>query len=475
MNQPNSAADTTVRRGRRKKTKLQVFKESYLPYLVLLLAAVLCIIFVIGSYQRAKQQKAIAQGDPSKDPSGAGNNQVVMQMEEAAQLMQQAQVLASHYDYAGAMAVLDRFSGEKSAAVGMQEAYDSYAQKKSELVAWTAMDAIPNLSFQMLVADPGRAFTHSTYGTSFNKNYVTTTEFNEILQQLYDGGYVLVSVYDLAAYTQGQGYTPGQILLPPGKKPLVLTQTGVNYYTYMVDGDGDGLPDKDGAGFASRMVVDSDGKPTCEMVDGDGDVSTGAYDLVPLLDAFVEKHPDFSYHGAKATLAVMGYDGIFGYRIDAETAGEKGQEFYQQQISGARSVVEALKADGYDLACYSYDTGNYATMTAEEIEADLRAWANEIMPVLGQVDVLVYCNGSDIGDTGEYAGDKFDVLYNAGFRFFIGQDHSSQGWVQVDDSFVRQTRRLVTGGRLAYDTEVFADLFDVSKVTLSVDRGTVPK
>lgn len=474
MNQSSSAEDIMTGQPRRRKTRLQVFKETYLPYLILLLAVVLCITFVVGSFQRAKQQKAIEK-EQTKDPNSSGGNQVVMQMEEAEDLMRQAQVLASHYDYAGAMEVLNRFSGEKSAAVGMQEAYDSYAQKKAELVPWTEMDKIPNLSFQMLVADPSRAFTHSTYGTSFNKNYVTTTEFTQILQQLYDGGFVLVSVYDLASYTEGQGYAQGQILLPAGKKPLVLTQTGVNYFTYMVDGDGDGLPDKDGAGFASRMVVDGNGKPTCELVDADGNVSTGAYDLVPILDAFLEEHPDFSYHGAKATLAVMGYDGIFGYRIDGGTASEKGDEFYQQQVEGARNVVEALKADGYDLACYSYDTGNYAAMTAEEIQADLSAWTQEIAPVLGQVDVLVYCNGNDIGDTGEYAGDKFDALYNTGFRFFIGQDHSSQGWVQVDSSFVRQTRRLVTGARLAYDTQVFADLFDVTKVTLSTDRGTVPQ
>ena len=42
----------------------------------------------------------------------------------------------------------------------------------------------------------------------------------------------------------------------------------------------------------------------------------GKYDLVPILDRFVEEHPDFSYRGAKAILALTGYNGVLGYRTD---------------------------------------------------------------------------------------------------------------------------------------------------------------
>lgn len=38
--------------------------------------------------------------------------------------------------------------------------------------------------------------------------------------------------------------------------------------------------------------------------------------MVPLIDRFVEKHPDFSYRGAKGILALTGYNGILGYRTD---------------------------------------------------------------------------------------------------------------------------------------------------------------
>ena len=51
-------------------------------------------------------------------------------------------------------------------------------------------------------------------------------------------------------------------------------------------------------------------------MEDDGSVSVGDYDMVPLIDRFVEKHPDFSYRGAKGILALTGYNGILGYRTD---------------------------------------------------------------------------------------------------------------------------------------------------------------
>ena len=36
----------------------------------------------------------------------------------------------------------------------------------------------------------------------------------------------------------------------------MLTETNANYYTYMTDSDGDGMPDAGGDGFASRLCFD---------------------------------------------------------------------------------------------------------------------------------------------------------------------------------------------------------------------------
>ena len=51
-------------------------------------------------------------------------------------------------------------------------------------------------------------------------------------------------------------------MLPPGKIPFVMSQDDLCYYPYM-----------SGDGFADRIVIGEDGKPTCQMVLDDGTVT----------------------------------------------------------------------------------------------------------------------------------------------------------------------------------------------------------
>ena len=62
------------------------------------------------------------------------------------------------------------------------------------------------------------------------------------------------------------------------------------------------------------MILDSQGKVTCEYVQQDGSTVTGDYDLVPILNRFIEEHPDFVYKNARPTLCLSGYNGILSGR-----------------------------------------------------------------------------------------------------------------------------------------------------------------
>ena len=132
----------------------------------------------------------------------------------------------------------------------------------------------------------------------------------------------------------------------------------------MTDSDSDGKPDKGGDGFASRLLV-RDGKLTCEYVDADGQTLYGSYDLVPLLDDFLEQHPDFSYRGARATIAVTGYQGAFGYRISNDYKAKLGDEAFAQACKDAREVADALRAEGYTIASHSYGHLTYGDISPE--------------------------------------------------------------------------------------------------------------
>ena len=444
-------------RPRRKKTKEQIFKEVYLPPIIAGVALLIILVMVIGSIVRAVNNGK-TMSDLEKEQQAA---QAQLDA-EADSLMAQAAVLAAGYDYNGAIALLDTFSGEMSAYPEMLSARSEYVQIQSQLIEWKDPSNIPNLSFHVLIADPARAFTDETYGKNYNRNFVTVEEFKQILQQLYDNGYVLVDLDDVVYATTTDGkttYSANTIYLPDGKKPIMITETMVNYFAYMIDSDGDGAADAGGGGFASRLVLDDNGEIKAEMVTSSGETVVGNYDLVPILNEFIEAHPDFSYRGARAILAVTGHEGLFGYRTNTGNADE---------IAGATAIVEALRSDGYTIACYTYNNENYSTFSATQIQADLQKWTAQVTPILGEVDILVFARGVDITD---YTGNQYNVLYNAGFRYFIGASTTPYG--QVTSNYFHQKRIMVTGTQMAYGSNVFSSYFN-SLAVLDATRGNVP-
>ena len=95
------------------------------------------------------------------------------------------------------------------------------------------------------------------------------------------------------------------LMLPEGKKPLVISFDDVNYYDYMLE-----------EGFTSKLVVGEDGQIWAECTDPYTQETflTQDLDATTILDQFVLEHPDFSLNGAKAIFSLTGYQGILGYR-----------------------------------------------------------------------------------------------------------------------------------------------------------------
>lgn len=444
---------------RRRKTKMEIFKEAYLPTIIMIATAIIILIFVIGSVSRRSDSAETTPPDTTPSTTAPTTD---IHAEEAQRLLAEAALLAADYDYQGAANLIDSFSGDISSYPVLSAKKSEYLAADANMVTWTDPTQIKVLSFHGLIADPARAFVNKDYGAAYNRNFVTCSEFSKILQQLYDNGYILVSLDDFTVCEENaDGQTQCQfkeLRLPVGKKPLLLVQTNINYYTYMIDSNGDGTADKDGAGFASRMLVGADGKITCEMVDSEGNTVQGNYDLVPILNDFIAGHPDFSYRGAKAILAPSGYNGIFGYRIDAASKASKGDAYHNTQVAGATEIVNALRADGYELACYTYGNSAYGTLSAAEIQSDLRSWTNDITPYFGSTNILVFAQNSQIE---EYTGGKFNVLQNAGFRYYLGFNTTSK----VDSNYALINRIFVTGSQMTTEGHAqYSGLFDAASV-----------
>ena len=424
------------------------------------MALLLCLVFIIGSVVRnidrdnEKLQNEILASEQAA-------SEAIRLQEEAEYLLEQAAIKASGYDYQGAIEMLDSFSGDMNKFTQILSDRGKYSQLLSTVVEITNYGQLPNLSFNVLIADPARAFKDEKYASAYNQNFVTVDEFSKILDQLYANGYVLVNFDSFVEKTTDAAgnvsYTTKPIYLPSDKKPFMLTETLVNYFGYMIDSDNDGKADAKGGGFASKLIV-KDGEITCEMVDAEGNTVYGAYDLVPILNEFIEEHPDFAYRGARATLAVTGKEGIFGHRIN------KGDS---AAVAAATELVQELRSQGYLIACNTYENLNYDKNKATDIQADLKSWTDEITPVLGNVDILVFARGSDISD---YTGPKFNVLYSSGFRFFISSATKGIPSTEVNRTYIRQYRIMVTGSLMVNSPSTLSNYFKVADV-ISGERG----
>lgn len=460
VQQPIPLQNTAPAPRRKKRSQERIIKEDYLPVGIAGVALLLCLIFIIGSVVRNIDRNNEKRENELKASEQAASEAIRLQ-EEAAYLLEQAAVKASGYDYQGAIDLLDSFSGDMNKFTELLSDRGKYAQLLSTVQEITNFAQLPNLSFNVLIADPARAFADEKYASAYNQNFVTIDEFSKILEQLYANGYVLVNFDSFIEKTTDSAgnvsYDTKPIYLPSDKKPFMLTETLVNYFGYQIDGDGDGKADAKGGGFASKLLV-KDGKITCEMVDSEGNTVYGAYDLVPILNDFIEAHPDFSYRGARATLAVTGKEGIFGHRINSGDA---------DVIADATEVVQALRDEGYLIACNTYENLNYGSYKATDIQADLKKWTDVITPVLGEVDILVFARGADISD---YSGPKFNVLYSSGFRFFVSSSSNAIPATEINKTFVRQYRIMVTGSLMVNSPNTLSNYFTVADV-LNSQRG----
>ena len=388
----------------------------------------------------------------------------------------QADLLAQQYDYDKAIDLLKNDPAYGSDQK-MQAAVKEYEDTKATCTAWP-LEQVTHVFYHILIKDTSKAFDGDYKEADYNQVMTTIDEFNKITQTMYDKGYVMVSIKDMAKADENGNITAGEILLPPGKTPFVLSQDDVCYYHYM-----------DGDGFATKLVIDDNGDIKCEYKKADGTVVTGDYDVVPILDSFIKEHPDFSYHGRKGILAMTGYDGVLGYRTDGAYKSKKNLQDdqkaflkanpdfdYNKEVKAAKKVAKAMKKDGWEFASHTWGHRNATSSTAAELKTDNKKWEKYVAPILGKTDMIIFAFGADIGDWEGYTSDnaKYEYYKSRGYRYFCNVD-SSQYFVQITSEYFRQGRRNLDGYRMYYNPDMLSDLFDVSEVWDSSRPTPVPE
>ena len=374
-----------------------------------------------------------------------------------------AKRLRAMYDYDSAIAVLSGYTGSANDS----EIQGMINQCTSEKNACVPVDVtnVPHVFFHSCLND-SRGFRPEVVGESVakgNECWMTTTgELKAILQQMYDHGCVLIHLHDLAVKTENEDgsvtFAPNNnLLLPEGKTAVIMSEDDLSYYHSY-----------DGQGYATKLVLDENGKVKCEYTDENGNTSIGDYDVVPVLSSFIEEHPDFSYKNAHLTIAMTGYNGCFGYRTDESyVTGTiwNGQEIgwdkkawleahpdfnIDNEIAEAKKIADALKGEGYDFASHTWGHVRAGSSGVQSLIGDQEAFRKNVVPIIGDVDTIIFAHGEDIGDWHDYSEEnsKFSYYKSEGYDYYCNVDGSQPSWIQIRSNYVRTGRVDLDGYRL---------------------------
>lgn len=472
----------SLERRRKKRRKKKLIRLAVIAGMIL--AAILVLALIVFGVK--KLINLIGDEDGSKPVS----NEITEEETEEQKMQRQideANYLAATYDYDVAIEVLK--------SIKDYEVNEEVQALISEIEATKAscvpinMDEVTHIFYHSLVVDPERAFANQDTDNQAvgNNQWMTTiSEFNKITQEMYDRGYVMVSIHDLINVTQDENgntiYEPAEILLPPDKKAFVLSLDDLSYYHAY-----------DNYGYATKLLIDENGDVMNEYTDAQGNTTIGAYDVVPLMDQFVKEHPDASYRGAKGIIALTGYNGVLGYRTDITyDLNNPDCDIHQQawikahpdfslenEIAEAKKVADAMKENGWEFASHTWGHLRVGDSSLERLQRDNEKWKNNVVPIVGETDTIIFAHGQDLQGRGDYdeSNAKYQYFRSQGYTIFCNVDsHQYSTWFGPD--YLRQGRRNLDGYRIYYNAigsqNNVSDLFNATEV-LDPDRPPVPE
>lgn len=348
------------------------------------------------------------------------------------------------------------------------DAVKTYWSEDQLTQAWGPDKVVEHLFFHPIIAYPEYAFSSAVSATNqkgLDDWMVTVDEYNKILQNVYDKGYILVAMEDVWSEVTddtGAHMVRNTLMLPEGKKPLVISFDDVNYYEYML-----------AEGFTSKLVVGDDGQIWAECTDPyTGETFlTQELDATPILDNFVLEHPDFSLNGAKAIFSLTGYQGILGYRTQTDRNVTDPAELEafeanrQKEIEAVKPVIERLKETGWTFGSHTWGHINLADKSLAIVQNDTERWLDEVGSLVGPTNILFYPHGArPDGDDWHTTGPIFRYLQEQGFRVFASVGSESFSYIKTDISAVICDRLHPDGRTLRGSRSRYLQFYDAQEI-----------
>lgn len=331
--------------------------------------------------------------------------------------------------------------------------------EKEGYVPWTGI--VEHLFFHPVIAYPELAFDGDAQSDGLDDFMVTADEYCKILQSVYDKGYVLVDINSVWSETEGEDGQPkmarNTLYLPADKKPLVLSYDDTNYYPYMLEN-----------GLTYKLVIGDDLKLASWGKDPQGnEVVSRDLDAIPILDKFVEEHPDFSPFGAKGCLSLTGYEGILGYRTQTDTQewDDAKEANRQKEREAVRPILEELKRTGWTFGSHTWGHIRLGSGNMTKIEADTQRWLDEVGSLVGETSILFYPHGErPDGNDWTQTGPAFQYLHSQGFRVFCSVGVESFSFIKKDICAVICDRLHPDGTTLRHARDRYLQFYDAKDI-----------
>jgi len=262
---------------------------------------------------------------------------------------------------------------------------------------------------------------------------------------LYKNNYVLIDIHTIFNKPEeGKPLTVRkELLLPAGKKPLILSIDDLNYYKYMIPN-----------GTVHKLILDDHGNIATFSLSPQGIPTTSRdNEIIPILDQFVQEHEDFSLNGAKGILALTGYEGVLGYRTN-----ELDSPNFPSEKNQALMIVKRLKDTGWSFASHGYGHLDAGKIPLSVLTNDTQRWLKEVAPITGLTDVYIYPFGSSVlpGDP------KFQYLLDNGFKVLCAVGPNP--YLKSGPDYLMMDRRHIDGMALHSQAELLKDFFESSEI-----------
>lgn len=293
-------------------------------------------------------------------------------------------------------------------------------------------DPVEHLSLKPLIADPDRAFDGDVFQPAADRDLVMISELERALDVLYQKDYVLINERSLVNEKGQLCHVP----VPEGKKPLVLVLE--DFYS---------SGPRTESGIAHRLELNDEGQLIGVVLDLDGtERRDRSFTAIGVIEAFVERRPDFSFNGARGTIALVGQFGLFGYpmaqvqdlawQYNAKNQGSEGikpvSSDYEENRNVVTAILDALHRKNWNIASGSYHRISVPFSSEKDLLEDFMMWERWIKPHTGDVWAFYY----PFGEHAELYPKRTAILKEHGLILQCGYGptpywHQSDGYLYV--------------------------------------------